>query len=97
MLRQLIDRFLADSSGEIIKSAAKTGVIICVVSVGAASFIADQVNAERTALQRMAAYLTGSNENVANARAGIDMTTTGSLARNQQNLRIDPCGEKAGR
>jgi hypothetical protein len=90
MLRQLISRFLGDISGEVLRSTAKAAAVAGVFSVGTAYYLSTRIEGERRALDQLAAN--AQNQRVA-GRPGVDMSTTGSILRSPQTLRIDPCGE----
>ncbi len=90
MLRQLITRFIGDTSGEVLRSTAKAAAVAGAFSIGTAYYLSTRIEGERRALDQLAAN--AQNQRTAN-RQGVDMSTTGSITRNQQTLRIDPCGE----
>ncbi|WP_342362655.1 hypothetical protein [Terrarubrum flagellatum] len=89
MLRTLITRFAGDTSGEMLKTAAKAVAITSVFSVTCAYFLANGLDSEKRVLEMLAESISQRDGSVRAARAGVDMTTTGSIR--SQSVRLDPC------
>lgn len=90
MLRDLMRRFLGDTSGEMLRSTAKAAAVTAVFSVSVAYYLSDKLDNDRAGLERLVFNLGQDNAATRTAaRAGVDMQTTGSL-RNQ-TVRLDPC------
>lgn len=80
----LIKSFLSDTRGSIVADFAKSAVAIGILAVVAANFLHHKV--EPLEKERMA-------EIAANAARGqqIDRSATGSIAREINGSRVDPC------
>jgi hypothetical protein len=89
-LTSLLSRFRSDESGALVPDIAKAAIAISFLSVIAANVISNRIDASEK--NAMAAF-TG---DVAKGR-NVDTSATGSLARNVNATKIDPCALPAKR
>ncbi|MGL4325587.1 MAG: hypothetical protein ACRCTD_16245 [Beijerinckiaceae bacterium] len=87
-MRALIHRFLKDTSGTMLATTVKGAVLVTVFSVGAAWYIGERLESERRALGSLTAAASGTP---APGRGNVDMSTTGSITKNGNSTRLDPC------
>lgn len=80
----LLNRFRSDESGALVPDIAKAAIAISFLSVIAANVISNRIDAsEKNAMAAIAG-------NAAKGR-NVDTTVTGSLARNVNATKVDPC------
>lgn len=83
-LTSLLTRFRSDESGAILPDIAKAAIAISFLSVIAANIISNRIDSnEKNAMAVIAA-------DAARGR-NVDTAATGSLARNVNATKIDPC------
>jgi hypothetical protein len=81
-LRQIWERFCADERGTLVSDVAKAAVAIGFLSIVAAHLVSNRI--DQSEKERMAA--------IAQAAAnGRTVETTGSLARDANATKLDPC------
>ncbi|MCX7323080.1 MAG: hypothetical protein NTZ14_01300 [Hyphomicrobiales bacterium] len=76
--------FVRDERGTMVAGVAKAAIAICFLSVIAANIMSNRIDARE---KQVLAALTGT---VAGGR-NVDNAATGSLARQVEALRVDPC------
>ncbi|MCX7341479.1 MAG: hypothetical protein NT037_13340 [Hyphomicrobiales bacterium] len=76
--------FVRDERGTMVAGVAKAALAICCLSVIAANIMSNRIDARE---KQVLAALTGS---VADGR-NIDTAATGSLARQVDAIKLDPC------
>lgn len=86
-MRALLQRFVADTSGSLLVTTIKGATLITIFSVGGAWYLSERLEAERRAMATLSAAASGQPS----GKSGIDMTTTGSITKNGNSTRLDPC------
>jgi Flp pilus assembly pilin Flp len=86
----LLTRFRRDESGALVPDLAKAAIAISFLSVVAANVISNRIDASEKSV--MAAI----TADAAKGRS-VDTSSTGSLARNVNATKIDPCALPAKR
>ena len=91
MLRELIGRFLGDIRGEMLRTTAKAVAITGVFSFGVAYYLSERLDKDRLGLEQLVfnSLQDRMAQRAAQNKAGVDMTTTGSIRG--QSARLDPC------
>ncbi|MGL4495116.1 MAG: hypothetical protein ACRCXM_10470 [Beijerinckiaceae bacterium] len=80
-MRALIRSFLADRSGTLLATTIKGAVMVGVFSVASGWYLNHRLEGERRALATMSATASGK----------VDMSTTGSIKRDGNYFRLEPC------
>lgn len=79
-----LSRFIHDERGTMVANVAKAAVAIAFLSVIAANIMSNRIEANEKSIM---AAISGS----AAAGRGVDARATGSLARDANGVKIDPC------
>ena len=79
-----VSRFLRDERGTMVASIAKAAVAIAFLSVIAANIMSNRIEAHEKSIMAAISGFTASGRSV-------DANSTGSLARDANGVKIDPC------